>query len=494
MFIVCMVAGNSISWINFSVFPLTMRNFPHNRGPVAGLLKGYMGLSAAVFSNFSENFFDSSSSKYLLMLMTISPLFCLMTAAVLRPVLPAKTPEEVSSEEKSFALFNIIACAMAVLIMMQDFVGPLQQGTAKKATLAVLFVILAAPAVVPFAISYQMKKVSSDSMASSACGNGEGFKNTTDGDFIEEVQADESINGRQHAEENKDSMGSQEVQLDTEKDDLKQPLLVKYEESSIDLEALMEKKRRFLKYWLWSSIELGEDRSTLSLFKTWHFYLLYFALLCGPGMGMAFNNNLGQVGQSFGFNTVNVFSSLFSLGNFFGRISSGIVSEYFLRSISMPRPIWMGLIKVPMVSMFIWLSTGANASLYVGSLIVGLAQGLLVTLTLPIISEFYGLKYFGVNLSVANTHIVAGSTIFSSLIAGILYDKHATSQSSDGSFVCYGSACYGTTFVIYSIFLIVAFAMDGVLSLISKPLYRKLKTINIHASKVTSQKKSENDL
>nr|XP_029152783.1 protein NUCLEAR FUSION DEFECTIVE 4-like [Arachis hypogaea] len=43
------IAANSSAWLTTSVLVTNMRNFPVSRGKVSGILKGYGGLSAAVF-------------------------------------------------------------------------------------------------------------------------------------------------------------------------------------------------------------------------------------------------------------------------------------------------------------------------------------------------------------------------------------------------------------------------------------------------------------
>lgn len=148
----------------------------------------------------------------------------------------------------------------------------------------------------------------------------------------------------------------------------------------------------------------------------------------------------------------------------------------------MPRPAWMGLAKIPMIVVFVWLSTGSRASPYVGSPVLGFCHGSLVTLTIPIISEFYGLQHFSTNYMLTNTCFLAGSYVFSSM-AGYLYDCQVVSgEESSSSLTCYGAKCYGTTFRILASCLIIAFACDVLLTVISRPLYRKLHLVTISSN------------
>eukprot|EP00250_Pteridium_aquilinum_P016355 c23064_g1_i1 orf=193-1980(-) len=458
MFIVAMLSGNAISWMNTSVFTLSVRNFPRNRGPVVGLFKAYMGLSAAIFSNFCDNFFNSSSSVYLLMLTVIPPTFCVITAIFFRPVPPSETPEDLKIEQQSLFAFNMMSIVLALVLLVHNLVPGVNQGVARPVLMVLLFAVLAAPALVPLVLFSKRKREPSIGGSSNGGYTDEGVEDTAEA-------VDASTVGVEEDGLRKPLLDQAEVESP--------PALDDWGESSAQNGALAPVKLRT------SDLKLGDDWPTLSLFKTWHPYVLYITLFCGTGSGMAFINNLGQVGQSFGYSTVTLFTSLFSLGNFFGRIISGNVSEYFLTAMSTPRPAWIGAAKVPMIALFAWLSVGSGASLYAGAPILGFAHGSLITLTIPTISEFYGLKYFGTNYMVINTHILAGSTIFSGWLAGYLYDQHATYTGSDGSLTCYGASCYGTTFRLYAGCLAVAlFLFDGLLSFYSRPLYRQLKDIN----------------
>ncbi|KAM2263645.1 hypothetical protein ACFXTI_039905 [Malus domestica] len=45
------MGGNSTTWINTAILVTYIRNFRRNRGPVSGILKGYVGLSTAIFTD-----------------------------------------------------------------------------------------------------------------------------------------------------------------------------------------------------------------------------------------------------------------------------------------------------------------------------------------------------------------------------------------------------------------------------------------------------------
>lgn len=76
---------------------------------------------------------------------------------------------------------------------------------------------------------------------------------------------------------------------------------------------------------------IGEDHTIFQAIRTFDFWVLFVSFLCGVGTGMCVLNNLGQMGQALGYLDVSIFISLTSIWGFFGRIVSGMASEYSIR-------------------------------------------------------------------------------------------------------------------------------------------------------------------
>lgn len=486
MLIAATLAGSTVCWMNVAVFNASVRSFMRNRGPVTGLFKAFMGLSAAVYVTFCDTLFSSSASAYLLMLVIIQTAFSLVSAVFFRPVSSAETEEEDRAEQRSLRAFNTMACGLAVYIAVLAFLPTnLKESLVYKVVaIALLIAILGVPALVPVILLSNVKETEDLEV------NQEEAVRS-----FEEVDGDGEKNAPPLHDHSCPVLLDKAVSNDSQKNGLHQPLLDMRAIDRSNSQSLKEKLRCKLAEWCWLPSwsfwrveDLGEDRPTLSLFRTWHFYVLYFSLFCGCGSGVAFSSNLGQVGQSLGYSNTNLFSSLFSLGNFSGRLASGNVSEYFLRATGMPRPAWMGLAKIPMILLFWWLSTGSTLSLVIGSPVLGFCHGSFVTLSIPIISEFYGLRHFGTNLTLTSTYFLTGAYVFSSL-AGYLYDREAMTAGQSSTLTCDGAECFGTTFRVVAVCLTVAVTCDALLTLMSRPLYQKLKAINnnfVSKSKVNS--------
>lgn len=265
----CM-GGNSTTWMNTAVLVTCMRNFPKSRGPVSGILKGYVGLSTAIFTDVCTALFSSDPSTFLLMLAVVPTVICLVAAVFLHKT----TPEEEKSETQHLNAFNVIAIVLASYLLAFDISG--SHGPVLSVAFAIgLVVLLALPLGVPLYFGMSVSKPNSD---------------------IEQA--------------------------------IKQPLIAPPARQE-DLVTVMETaaqgsvqaKRQPM---------IGEDHTVLEMVKTVDFWILFVSFLCGVGTGMCFMNNMGQMGLALGYVDVSIFVSLTSIWGFFGRIISGLVSEHYI--------------------------------------------------------------------------------------------------------------------------------------------------------------------
>ncbi|KAJ6739237.1 MAJOR FACILITATOR SUPERFAMILY PROTEIN [Salix koriyanagi] len=79
-----LAGGNSTTWMNTAVLVTCIRNFRRNRGPVSGILKGYVGLSTAIFTDLCSALFADEPAKFLIMLAVIPFAVCLAAIVFLR--------------------------------------------------------------------------------------------------------------------------------------------------------------------------------------------------------------------------------------------------------------------------------------------------------------------------------------------------------------------------------------------------------------------------
>ncbi|CAN0900748.1 Protein NUCLEAR FUSION DEFECTIVE 4 [Linum grandiflorum] len=174
------------------------------------------------------------------------------------------------------------------------------------------------------------------------------------------------------------------------------------------------------------------------------FWLLFLAVFCGLGSGVAAINNISQVGHSLGYTTVetNSLVSLWSIWNFLGRFGAGYISDTLLYKGGWGRPLLMVATLATMAMGHMVIASGMPACLYVGSVLVGSSYGSQWSLMPTICSEIFGVAHMG---TIFNTIAVAsplGSYVFSVRVIGYLYDR----QVDEGE--CMGSRCFMLSFLI----------------------------------------------
>ncbi|XP_043708824.1 protein NUCLEAR FUSION DEFECTIVE 4-like isoform X2 [Telopea speciosissima] len=440
----CM-GGNSTTWMNTAILVTCMRNFRKNRGPVSGILKGYVGLSTAIFTDLCSALFSDSPSSFLLMLAIIPAVVCFTAVLVLRETPPNAGAVAEKEETQYFNVINILAVVIAVYLLVFDFTGE-KSGVVSLVFAIGLLVLLAAPLGVPmyaFWKSWVVGKVNSNSIA--------------EGDVERQIQ--EPLLVQQFVPESE-----------------RKPEIVTTTASPWGEVVGVETQKR--------KPVIGEDHTIIEAVGTPDFWILFVSFLCGVGTGLAVMNNMAQMGLALGYTDVSIFVSLTSIWGFFGRIISGSLSEYFMRRGATPRPLWNAASQILMAVGYVVMAMGLPGSLYIGSSVVGLCYGVRVAVTVPTASDLFGLKYYGLIYNILILNLPLGSFLFSGLLAGFLYDAEATLTPS-GATTCVGAHCYRLVFVIMAIACIVGFGLDVLLSIRTKTLYSK-----INGTKNTTSKKS----
>ncbi|KAK4378264.1 hypothetical protein RND71_000126 [Anisodus tanguticus] len=415
----CM-GGNSTTWMNTAILVTCIRNFRKNRGPVTGILKGYVGLSTAIFTDICSALFASDPSTFLLLLAVVPFTVCLTAIVFLREIPPSSTNVEEKEEVKYFGVINVIAVIIAVYLLVFDISGP-HGKVFSQFFAAILLVLLGSPLLIPIYL------------------------------MVKKIIRENSVN------------------LDVEgNNNIVEPLLlgeetVKKEVVVVAVVKVVEKRPRVI----------GEDHTIFEAMRTLDFWILFVSFLCGVGTGLAVMNNLGQMGLALGYTDVSIFVSLTSIWGFFGRILSGSVSEYFIKKAALPRPIWNAASQILMAVGYIFLAMALPGSLYIGSIVVGICYGVRLAISVPTASELFGLKYYGLIYNVLILNLPLGSFLFSGLLAGLLYDAQATKTAGGGN-TCVGAHCYRLVFIVMSIACIVGFGLDILLTIRTKSLYAKI--------------------
>ncbi|XP_010526802.1 PREDICTED: protein NUCLEAR FUSION DEFECTIVE 4-like [Tarenaya hassleriana] len=401
------LGGNSTTWMNTAVLVTCMRSFPGKRGPVSGILKGYLGLSTAIFTDVSTALFSSDPSAFVAILAVVPAVICFIASFFLHETSPASDPEEEKKETKFFNVFNVIAIALAVYLLAFDISG--RHGRVLSLVFAAgLFTLLASPVLVPlYAILFKPRS-----------------------------------------------------RPDIERS-IKEPLL-----TNQTVQTKIQDQKTDLKP------EIGEEHTVPEMMRTLDFWVLFISFLFGVGPGMCVMNNMAQMSLAQGFTDASVFISLISIWGFFGRIASGLMSEHYMRRRGTPRPVWNAVSQVLMTIGYAVMAFAIPGSLYIGSILVGICYGFRLTITVPVASELFGLKYYGMLYNILILNLPLGSFLFSGLLAGYLYDAEARKAGSGGN-TCVGAHCYRLVFLIMAVACVVGFGLDMFLVTRTKNLYLK---------------------
>jgi hypothetical protein len=144
------IGANSSTWLSTAVLVTCLRNFPHSRGTVAGILKGFMGLSAAIFTQIFISLL-SYNSEWLLLLLAIGPgLVCLVAMLFIRPVSPASLIKD-KDEHGKFLFIHLVCSALALYLLSITFIENLLNVNplTSKIFTAIMAFFLIAPLGVP---------------------------------------------------------------------------------------------------------------------------------------------------------------------------------------------------------------------------------------------------------------------------------------------------------------------------------------------------------
>lgn len=280
----CM-GGNSTTWMNTAILVTCIRNFRKNRGPVSGILKGYVGLSTAIFTDICTALFNNDPARFLLMLTVVPFVVCLFAIVFLREIPPSSTAAEEKSETRYFAIFNVLAVFIAVYLLIFDITG--DHGLSlSRVFCIVLLILLASPLSVPVYLAIQNLIRSNHKTL-----DVEATANTTT-----------------------------------------EPLLAQQEEQTTEtVAAVVDDSKASLAVVEKMPPVIGEEHTVFEALQTVDFWILFVSFLCGVGTGLAVQNNMGQMGLALGYADVSIFVSLTSIWGFFGRIGSGSISEYFIK-------------------------------------------------------------------------------------------------------------------------------------------------------------------
>ncbi|KAK6244668.1 hypothetical protein QUC31_011077 [Theobroma cacao] len=398
------IAANSQSFPNTGALVTCVKNFPGSRGCVLGLLKGFIGLSGAIMTQYYHAFYRDDSKALILLLAwlpTIVPLIFLRTIRIMKVIRMVR-------ELKIFHRFLYIALGLAGFIMVMIILQNRLSFTRTEyiGSASVVLILLLLPLVI--VIKEEFNVSTSKTQASNT-----------------------------HSQLN--------VVIEN-------PPAVPAKPAEATKEAFNCIKKMF------KPPDRGEDYTILQAIFSIDMLILFIATACGTGGALTVIDNLGQLGKSLGYPThsISAFISLVSIWNFLGRVLAGYLSEIVLTKYNFPRPLMLTFVILLSCVGHLLIAFAVPNSLYFASVMTGFCLGAQLPLLCAIISELFGLKHYSTMYNVGSVSSPVGSYIFNVRVAGHLYDKEAVKQTEalgrtrkpGQDLNCSGAKCYRLAFLI----------------------------------------------
>ncbi|CAO2815196.1 unnamed protein product [Amaranthus hypochondriacus] len=435
------IGANSSAWFGTAVLVTNMRNFPLSRGTVAGLLKGYVGLSAAIYTEVYGMVLHKSDTSLLLFLAVGLPIICLSMMYFVRPCTPAAGED--SSEKKHFLFTQAASIILGIYLLTTTIIA--DKLSVQRAICYVFIVMMVIFMMAPLAIPIKMTLFPSSKRLSGPVDSSDQLV----------VDADESTQREPFLpKSSSEYLGSFREDEDASEVDI----LLAVGEGAVPV----KRKRR---------PHRGEDFKFKEVLVKADFWLLWLVYFLGVGSGVTVLNNLAQIGYAQAEQDTSILLSLFAFCNFLGRLGGGAVSEYFVRWKTIPRTIWMTVTQLFMVLAYFLYAYALRGTLEVATALLGICYGAQTAVMIPTASELFGLKHFGVIYNFIQLGNPIAALLLSGMLAGSVYDAEAAKQ---GASTCIGASCFKLTFFVLAGLCGLGSLLSVILTIRIKPVYQML--------------------
>lgn len=397
-----LAAAHAQTFFNTANVVSGLENFQNFGGTIVGIMKGFLGLSGAILIQVYDTLCQGDQTTFILILAIAPTLVSLLLMPMVKIYKTSIVDDKKHLNGFSSIALIVAAYLMVIIILENIFTLPLW---ARIITFMFLLLLLASPVGIA-AIAHRDSKrlIQGPSPETSSFMDDPEPMPSAKYAQVQDVEYHEIPGGPGQA---KEASSSGDNLLEDVEDDI--------------------------------HINLAEAMHTVN------FWLLFIAMICGMGSGLATINNISQIGESLGYTTIERSSlvSLWSIWNFLGRFGAGFVSDIFLHK-GWARPLFMVITLATLTFGHLIVASGFPGNLYIGSIVVGICYGSQWSLMPTITSEIFGVRHMG---TIFNTIAIAspvGSYIFSVRLIGYVYDRVATGEDN----TCYGTRCFMLSFFI----------------------------------------------
>lgn len=131
----------------------------------------------------------------------------------------------------------------------------------------------------------------------------------------------------------------------------------------------------------------------------------------------------------------------------------------------------MAFAQIIMIVAFLLYASGINGTLYAATALLGICYGVQIAIMIPVASELFGLKHFGVIFNFMGLGNPLAALLFSGLLAGYVYDIEEAKQ---GGSSCLGPNCFRLTFYVLASMCGLGTILLIILTIRIKPVYQML--------------------
>ncbi|CAJ1968893.1 unnamed protein product [Sphenostylis stenocarpa] len=425
------IGANSQSFANTGALVNCVKSFPRSRGSVIGLLKGYVGLSGAIFTQLYHAFYGDNSKALIFLIGWLPAAISFIFLPTVRALCITPQPKEIKVFYQLLYISLGVAGFLMVLIVIQNKLNFTRVEYIVDGTMVLLLLIL--PLGIVFKEEFKLWKNQNQT-----------FTGRADAATVIELPQPEEA----HSAAPSHLEGTNTSCLKT----------------------------------VFKSPKRGEDYTIFQALFSIDMLILFTASVFGVGGTLTALDNLGQIGHSLGYpkKSLTTFVSLVSIWNYLGRASAGFASEYLLTKYKFPRPLMLTLVILLSCVGHILIAFGIPNSLYFSSVIIGFCFGAIWPLMFAIISEIFGLKYYSTLYNLGAVASPVGSYILNVRITGYLYDKEALKQlgmkgltrQNGKDLTCLGVQCYKMAFIIITASTLVGCFASFILVLRTRNFYK----------------------
>ncbi|MCL7049680.1 hypothetical protein MKW94_019220 [Papaver nudicaule] len=441
IFMLNILAGNSICWINTVCYTSIIQNFPFHPQVAVGLATSYVGLSAKIYTDIVDVISSDTNSraKNYLLLNSILPLIVSLVAI---PVLLLK---DVASDKDGKAYMSVqsgftIMFFVTIVTGIYSVIGSLGWKKVVESPLyatGLAFLLIVVPLLIPVGLRV--------------------------GKFV--------LNWWQTKRDNKicnRSVDSDNVSANSTEDS-KEVVIEMKELAEVVAQDSTSVSDDSIGSCTSSSIE---EIGVKMMVRRMEFWLYFFIYMFGSTLGLVFMNNLGQIAESRGKSLATT-SSLVSLSSafvFFGRLLPSLLHHFSGNKYTISTTKSIAALMPPISAAFYLLAVNSGiGSLYISTVVIGLCIGSFTSISVSATTELFGTKNFGVNHNIIVGNIPVGSFVFGTC-AALLYEKK---KKSDHTNICMGAECYRTTFIIWGCVSLLGAILAFVLHLRTRKFYQQ---------------------